>query len=81
MQPAPPGALLAVRAGGVQIYWQCAPAVYKYLLCLTHDQASALPEDARLVSEEDIEREHVRRGDNALSGAVHAGRARCSVRA
>lgn len=93
------------------LYRQCAPAVYKYLLCLTRDQALAedltadtfekalsgferfrgdctptawlcaiakrlwygelrcrrpalpLPEDDRLVSEEDIEREYVRRED------------------
>lgn len=94
------------------LYRQCAPAVYKYLLCLTHDQALAedltadtferalggferfrgdctptaawlcaiakrlwygelrrkrralpLPEDDRLVSEEDIERAYVRRED------------------
>lgn len=101
-----------IMRGDVEtLYRQCAPAVYKYLLCLTHDQALAedltadtseralggferfrgdcmptvwlcaiakrlwygelrrkrqalpLPEDDRLVSEEDIEREYVRRED------------------
>ena len=102
---------MAVRGDVETLYRQCAPAVYKYLLCLTHDQALAedltadtferalsgferfrgdctptawlcaiakrlwygelrrkkralpLPEDDKLVSEEDIEREYVRRED------------------
>ena len=102
---------MAVRGDVETLYRQCAPAVYKYLLCLTHDQALAedltadtferalsgferfrgdctptawlcaiakrlwygelrrkrqalpLSEDDRLVSEEDIEREYVRRED------------------
>ena len=32
---------MAVRGDVETLYRQCAPAVYKYLLCLTHDQALA----------------------------------------